>query len=289
MTDPISAITALGSAGSAADTFATEAAKTGASLWNKVLGPPAEALGEHLRSRMEAWSKDSLASRVLRRAAAKVDTTESGTVPPRVASDIFEKAQWAEDEFVAEYLSGVLASARTPEGKDDSGVAWTALVGRLSSAQLRLHYILYSTARHLLVGRSIEAINDLELLPVLVPVEPVIDLLGGDQQGADAFNESIMNLTREGLLSDNFQIDVEGHQTSTGAVPPGSLALVYRMTSAGVMLFLRGGGSRVTLIRSFLDTDIDAVFDPPENIPVPIPDSGLYFGPLEPADQPQSS
>tara|TARA_R110002020_G_scaffold39986_4_gene118267 strand:+ start:3121 stop:3609 length:489 start_codon:yes stop_codon:yes gene_type:complete len=139
MADPIDAIVAAAGAAKATDPIATEAAKAGTALWMKVLGPPAEAIGDHLRARIESWSEDALAARVLKKAAKKVDPTVPGAVPPRVAADVFDKAQWAEDEFLAEYLSGVLASSRTRDGKDDSGVGWTALVGRLSADQLRMH------------------------------------------------------------------------------------------------------------------------------------------------------
>ena len=73
--------------------MSAEAAKTTARLWEKVLGPPAEAIGDHHRSRIEIWSEDSLARRVLERAAEKSNLDEPGTVPPRVTADIFDKAQ----------------------------------------------------------------------------------------------------------------------------------------------------------------------------------------------------
>ncbi|WP_396658617.1 hypothetical protein [Microbacterium oxydans] len=272
MTDPITAIASLASVGKAADPMNSEVAKGGVALWMKFLGPPAEAVGAHFKSRIELWSEDALARRVLEKAARKADTSKPGTVSPRVASDIFDKAQWADDEFVAEYLSGVLASSRTPDGVDDSGVSWTALVGRLSSAQLRLHFILYSTARHHLTGRQIEAVNDLENLPIFVPLFPVLQLLGGE---ADTFNEAIMNLIREGLLSDRYAIDTAGAGTAPGKAIPEGPAMVYRLSNAGVMLYMRGGGSRDTMVRAIADEAATTTFDAVDGIPIPIPGSSL--------------
>jgi hypothetical protein len=61
----------------------------------------------------------------------------------------------ADDQLVVEYLGGVLASSRTPLGRDDRGNTLTALVSRLSTYHLRTHYILYSAAQRLLHGRTV--------------------------------------------------------------------------------------------------------------------------------------
>ncbi|BAJ74375.1 uncharacterized protein MTES_1411 [Microbacterium testaceum StLB037] len=257
----------------ASDAYNSEAAKAGASLWMKFLGPPVEAMGRHLQRRVELWSEDALANRVLRKAADKVDPSAEGSVPPRVASDIFDKAQWAEDEFVAEYLSGVLASARTTDAADDSAISWTALVGRLSSAQLRLHYILYSTARHHLLGRTIDATNDLDDLPIFAPLLPIIALLPG---GVDAFNDAMANLEREGLLSPRFDVDTQSGRLANIKQIPAEPVIVYRITLAGALLFFRGGGSRTTALKRFSDPAHDLRFDDCASIPSPIAGSALW-------------
>jgi hypothetical protein len=43
-----------------------------------------------------------------------------------------------------EYFGGVLASSRTEVGRDDRGAAFVALIGRLSSYQIRSHYFFYT-------------------------------------------------------------------------------------------------------------------------------------------------
>jgi len=48
------------------------------------------------------------------------------------------------DDVAADYLGGVLAAS---EPDDDAGAAIVALIGRLSSQQLRLHYLIYREFR----------------------------------------------------------------------------------------------------------------------------------------------
>ncbi|WP_146797190.1 hypothetical protein [Agrococcus baldri] len=203
MTDPLNVVASLASLGKASDPVAEEAAKAAASLWEKVLGPPSEALGSHLKKRVELWSEDALARRVLERAAQKADTSQPGSVPPRVAAGLFEQAQWADNEFVAEYLSGVLATARTTEGVDDRAVSWTAMVSRLSSDALRLHYVVYTALRKKLMGQDADVISHWttkQLVFTYLDLVPRVDF--GD---ADVWTGRLIaaayTLEREGLLT----------------------------------------------------------------------------------------
>jgi hypothetical protein len=75
-------------------------------------------------------------SRVFGHAARKLGPAAletEGAVPPRVLKGILEEGQFADGELAAEYLGGVLASARTAQGRDDRGALLVGLVGRLST------------------------------------------------------------------------------------------------------------------------------------------------------------
>ncbi|WZH36252.1 MAG: hypothetical protein PIR02_16010 [Microbacterium enclense] len=127
----------------------TQIAQAGGGVLARLLGPLADEWGQELLNRY----RNRNVKRVVDRADEK---SENGTIPLRVAAEVFDKAQWADDEFIAEYLSGVLAGARTPSGADDRGVSWTALIGRMSSDQLRLHYILCRAFRdHVLADPTV--------------------------------------------------------------------------------------------------------------------------------------
>ena len=263
MTDPLTG--ALINAGlKAADATSSEAAKTGSALWLKVLGPPAEALGAHFKSRVELWSEATLARRVLERAAGKTDTGAPGTVPPRVAADVFDKAQWAEDEFLAEYLSGVLAAARTPDGKDDRAVGWTALVARLSSDALRLHYAIYSALRTKLVGQDVDVIsewNSKQLVFTYLELYPRLGFTGDNWTGRVI--AAAYALQREGLIT---------HMTHGGAdhltglpyrqyqLPNVGDMLITATTVDGCYLFLQAHGYGDKWANAIGDADL--AFDP---------------------------
>ena len=137
----------------------------------------------------------------------------------------------------------------------------------MSAAQLRLHYILYSTARHLLIGREIDGAHEFEELTIFMQLTPVLKSLGG----ADQFNDAIMNLRREGLVSDRMDIDPKGQKVAAGKVVPPGPALTYRINSASVMLFMRGGGTRHMLVRAIGDPATGLRFQGVGDVPVPVP------------------
>lgn len=243
----------------------------GGGVLARLLGPTADVMG----SQLVEWYKRTNVERVARKADAKAHTAPGGSIPPRVAAEVFDKAQWANDEFVAEYLSGVLASARTADGSDDSAVSWTALVSRMSSTQLRLHYILYSTARHHLLGRQIELTNDLEQLPIYIPLLPVLVALDMGPRGGDAFNEAITTLVREGLISARYETDTSGERIGSEKSLPKQPAMIYRLSPGGIMLFMRGGGSRVTLVKAIADAGAAIDYREVVGVDVPVLGSSL--------------
>ncbi len=178
---------------------ASEAAKVGGGVLSRLLGPTADEMGVQLHD----WYKRKNVERVVMRAEAKARTGTDGAIPPRVAADVFEKAQWADDDFVAEYLSGVLASARTPDGRDDSAISWTALVGRLSATQLRLHYVLYSLLRALKPDSITGWVLTTRMRQrVVVTLTSVVEALGLDEVDDASLFEAIHGLAREGLIED---------------------------------------------------------------------------------------
>lgn len=251
----------------------------GGGVLSRLLGPTADEMGTQLAE----WYKRKNVERVARRAEAKAHTGTEGAIPPRVAADIFDKAQWADDEFVAEYLSGVLASARTEDGLDDSAIAWTALVGRLPSFQLRLHYTLYATARHLMSGLSLALVNDLEV-SIYVPLIDLLKTVVGedsfsDQRArhfADQFNQAIPNLEREGLLKSEATSTREDGDLLSHKTVPTRVAMTFSVTSLGVLLFLRGGGVQATQLSAFVAPDTELIFDEVvQKFQIPVPNAQL--------------
>src|SRR4051812_5190490 len=99
----------------------------------QILGPPARAMGTSLESLVEFCAAN--VGRIFRNAGQKLGPSldEPGSVPPRVLARIIDDGAFADDTLLVDYLGGVLASAKTPEGRDDRAVMWSSQVGRLSS------------------------------------------------------------------------------------------------------------------------------------------------------------
>jgi hypothetical protein len=280
MVDPLGALVAA--AGKAVDPAATEAAKTASGLMANLFGPLTGQMGQDLLAKY----KNRNVSRVAKLAAAK-GSSEAGSIPPRVGGAVFDAASFADDELVAEYLSGVLASSRSQEGRDDSGVTWTALVARLSSDQLRLHFMLYSSAAVLLRGVRLDSLDVFRHERIYVPVAPLLRHFA-TPDSTRRFNESLMNLVREGLVNDNYMLQTEGAKLSSERAVPDEPGLVFRASPAGVGLFLWGLGlGRHSVLRlNELDIPIPDNWD----APIPLEGSMRYeLIPLRSAGQPKEA
>lgn len=70
----------------------------------------------------------------------------------RAARDILWNGAICEDEVCAEYFGGMLAAARSEDGKDDAVVHYVDTVKAMSARQLELHYIMYRAWQALLVA-----------------------------------------------------------------------------------------------------------------------------------------
>ena len=74
-------------------------------------------------------------------------------VHPRIARDALENGTLSSDALWADYFGGVLASSSSKDASDDRGAVYTALIGRLSRFDLRLHCVLYLGMQRLAASR----------------------------------------------------------------------------------------------------------------------------------------
>jgi len=142
--------------------MATETAALGAGVVayvskdvvTKLLGPTAEYLGGELRDFVS--KRQEVAGRILKNAATKAAgrLDRPGRVPPRVLKDVISHATFQDDEFAVEYIGGVLASSRTEVDRDDSAATYSAMLTRMSTYQIRAHYVFYSIFKLLYNGKD---------------------------------------------------------------------------------------------------------------------------------------
>ena len=127
---------------------------------------------------------------------------------PRVSHVLLEEGSYCDNEVMVDYLGGVLAASRTPDGRDDRAVAWSNLVTSLSSLQVRAHYLLYREW-----AARLDDLNDLNLgvdggrsqALMQIELEEFYNVLvdESDVELNAALSHSIVGLVRVGLLGDS--------------------------------------------------------------------------------------
>jgi len=227
-----------------------------AKLVEKILGPTADYLGERLRTYTEKGLNNL--GRIFQNAAKKLgDKLETpGQVPPRVLKGILQEGYFCEDELSAEYFGGVLASSRTGVPRDDRGSTFLGLVGRLSTYQIRTHYIFYSILKRLYDGYDVNVglVSECRKLQVYVPY-PVYFYAISFTQGEDfgVIITHVMNgLAKEELIGDQWMTgtpDLVARLLGRKVEVPG---IVFFPSAIGIELFLWAHGVADSGIRSFL-------------------------------------
>jgi hypothetical protein len=230
----------------------------------KILGPTADYIGEGVQQWTQRASEN--VHRIFENAADKLGPSleHEGAVPPRVLKGILEEGQFCDDELGAEYLGGVLASSRTSVARDDRGASLVALVSRLSTYQLRAHYVMYSTARRALVGAELNLGMDTErrAKPLFLPYSglPVaLDLTDEEiRDFAALLTHVVSGLVREELIEDEFSYGPAEHiSTINPRKDFGDGGLIYRVRPLGVELYCAAHGVRGNPLGRFIDPDVE--------------------------------
>jgi len=241
------------------DVAAKEAVKVAGGLMVDLFGPSAKVMGQHWAARLQERNLAVL----LRKTQARAKGDDPGIANTRVAAHAFEAVSYANDEVVAEYLSGVLASSRSESGSDDTGLPWSSLIARLSSDQLRLHYFIYGSARQALIreaaAESADA-NSLNGTDVLVPLEPAYALCDAV---FSRMTDAVDGLVREGLLAGSYSWGQQEHLLN--ATPhygdvldlPWEQAMRVGVTVHGMRLFLWGLGHGDKHTDAYVDASVD--------------------------------
>jgi hypothetical protein len=126
-----------------------------AKVVEKLLGPTADYIGEGLQH----WTQHKVDNvrRIFSKATHRIgrELDNQGAVPPRVLRGIIDDGSFCDDELSAEYFGGVLASSRSEVARDDRAASLIALLSRLSTYQIRAHYILCTVFKRLYDGSGL--------------------------------------------------------------------------------------------------------------------------------------
>jgi hypothetical protein len=217
-----------------------------AKLIEKVLGPTADYVGKGIRD--YAQHRVDNVKRIFQKAGEFLGDKppENQAVPPRVLRDVLNDGSYRDDELTASYYGGILASSRSGIPRDDRGTAFTAVVGRLTTYQLRAHYILYRTINHLYhkTGRNILERRPRTECRTFIPMQDYSTAMDAQEgEAVEAFLAHVFfGLDRESLIEGMFTFGtVEDMKKQFAGAE--TAELIFQPSVLGIELFLWATGN----------------------------------------------
>lgn len=239
----------------------------GKELIAKLLGPTAEYLGNEIQTFAAKRVKTvgDIFSNASKKLGSKIES-EAGGVAPKVLKGILDEGSYAQDGFTVEYFGGVLASSRSGISRDDRGAYMNALIGRLSTYQIRTHYIVYRLIKELFDGQKINVGFSTERgkLRIFIPFDvylPAMDMV--DEEMANFTSiliHTVIGLSREELISDQYRFGKADH-IKHEVVDAQQGGIVVAPSAFGFELFMWAHGQGSRSVSSFLDPDVRFGFD----------------------------
>lgn len=214
----------------------------------KLLGPTAEYLGVNIKDFVQ--KRAETLNKIFAKAISKSkNLEEEGAVPPKVLRDILNEATFNEDAISIEYFGGVLASSKTGISRDDRASTITAALARLSTYEIRAHYVIYSCIREIFSGSSVniyEATGRSDL-KVYMPFEVfTVSMDFSEQELSEAtnfINHCMFGLARDSLIDDSFSYGSPEHMKAAGVEDPGRVGgILVGPSVLGAEMFLRAHG-----------------------------------------------
>lgn len=208
----------------------------------KLLGPTADYVGLGTRDLVQK-SVENL-GRVFDRAFEKLreNAEKDCQVNPRVLKHVWDDGRFVESEIATEYFAGILASARTEDGSDDSALPYSALLNSMSAIELRLHYVLYALVAREAPKLSGHVDDVWEGLEVTIDSDELLAAMGlATADGPGALLLALQSLVQHDLSHPRFSVDVAGVRQRKGAVGKRNSVVLFP-NAFGASLILRALG-----------------------------------------------
>lgn len=242
----------------------------GAKVVEKILGPTADYIGGQLKEWTE--KKVNNTANIFKNAEKKLGDkiNQDGKVPPKVLKGILEEGAWCEEELQVEYFGGVLASSRSGVSRDDRGAYFVALISRLSTYQLRTHYLIYHSIKKSFDGQpmNIGDGKDRGKMELFIPFSTYINAMDITQEEINNLDNimthSVWGLNKEDLI-DQFQYGSVDYIQNRYKDAKES-GIILQPTNLGVELFMWAYGQGQRKINDFFLTDIK--FNNDQNIKI---------------------
>ncbi|MBT3191178.1 MAG: hypothetical protein HN341_01355 [Verrucomicrobia bacterium] len=158
----------------------TEGAVEGAGAFlSRICLPAAEEFGFLLRDRVSNW-RSSNAVRVLQLAEKKLkkrNLQQEVHAHPRLVMSALEQGSWAEQDDIQDMWAGLLSSACTADGSDDSNLIFMNVLRQLTSAEVAiLNHACTSSQKYVSCGGWIYAREFLVTLEQLQEITRIHDV-----------------------------------------------------------------------------------------------------------------
>lgn len=228
----------------------------------RLLGPTADVLGAELAAYTQRRLKR--AEKIIEIAAERVtdDPSTDKSVSSRVLLAVLDEGSKSESEIAEKYYGGVLAASRSPGGSNDDAITYTSLLSSLPSAEIHLHYVLYSLLRHKWKGcdLNVGAGDGRQKLRTIISYTALINLMGGDLPVK--VGPRLFNLARHDLIETMFTYG-KRMQTSDGDT---AYFLEFHPTVMGCGLYLAAIGRSAFDMSEIFSSDYSfaPIIDVPE-------------------------
>ena len=226
----------------------------------KLLGPTAEYIGDEAKGLVQKCNinLDNIFRKAINKLGSKIE--KPGQVNSRVLKHVIDEGRFCEDELSAEYFGGMLAASRSKNGNDDRALPLLAVVKRMSSYQLKTHYLIYKTINKFFEGTKLNPLIDTEAkqMEIYISYHTLhhfmsfnIDELAGF---APISTHIINGLTKEGLIRNQcYYGDPEHLKNYLPKSPKYSWGFTCRPSGFGIELFNYAYGMKDENISKFTE------------------------------------
>ena len=227
----------------------------------KILGPTADYIGQELRNYTEKGAKNLKNIFIIAEEKLGPDINQPGRVPPKVLKGILTEGYFCEDQIGAEYFGGVLASSRSEVGRDDRGTYFISLLSRMSTYQIRAHYIFYSTFRRLYQGldKNLGLSEERDKMKIFIPFKSFFaGMIFASGEDPSSIIPHIMNgLCKEELIGNTWMMGPHSLIKEKIGIDVNSDGILFVSSAIGCELFIWAYGlGRKVNFKEILNTNI---------------------------------
>ena len=239
---------------------------------NKLLGPTLDYFGKEIESFAKKRTENigRIFQKAIDKLGPKID--EPGQVNPKLLKGLILDGSFCDDELTAEYFGGVLASSRSGITRDDRGNTYINLISRLSTYQIRTHFIIYTLMRRLFVGEKLNPgmREDREKMRIYIPFDDY-DRAMAFEENEDknaCFIHSWFGLIRENLIHNSGAYgSIQNLQKFYPHRKFSKRGVLVQPSDSGFDFYLWGHGRGEIFPHEFLNPNIN--LESPQGIEIP--------------------